>query len=221
MDVGIIHGAYDRGFRDIEYTAPQKLSSSMTGPNPPLDKTPPSVHRQLQQQDLVQITFVVGLQDANRAQNQVGRKLKMLADGLPEIIESFVKKLDSELERRGKTPLGLAASDLSFSYPQQIKTPSQNRGQNYHNTGAQQLAENQSPETGGGEQKNSISLALVLLFIFGIGALAVLMYRGGRKRESPALQEMDYTTKVAAWGNTASTEWEADTPRDWGAVENR
>jgi hypothetical protein len=69
----------------------------------------------------VKVDFVIGLTDASRAQSSRA-SLTSLASGAAAITNKFVTQLDSELVGRGKQPVRLSASDMTFTQPEQVQS---------------------------------------------------------------------------------------------------
>jgi hypothetical protein len=144
-------------------------------------------------------------------------KLSMLAYGAPELAEAFSKSLDKELEVRGKPPIKLAVSAMSFQQPE-IKRPTPTptaanvatvagtptfNGQAIGGPSTSSSASAKEAETGEKEGRNNVLLLTVLISVVLV-LLIVLLNRRGTAMIMPEELAMDSVARAPAPGAASS-----------------
>jgi hypothetical protein len=178
----------------------------------------------------VRVDFTVGVSDAVRALAQK-QSLINLASGSSTLVQQFSAKLDEELTKRGKQPIQLSPSALSFTKPEQQEyTVWSKSNNNYPAASAQQTnslpssninQETSQTRTSGDDEISP--LLYIMLGAFALAGLGFFAYKAGQgtkntpasSAQQPETQHQSgdmYASKVAAldgdWaGQAAQEEW--------------
>jgi hypothetical protein len=153
--------------------------------------------RKLQAAQGVRIDFTVGVQDPARAL-QSKTALKNLSSGNESVIRKFSQQLDQELQQRGKAPVNLPISSMSFAQPEQreVQLWSNNRASSpqTNNYGQNTAAYNpygsqaQNPAQTHTTVKKSSSSSTILLAMGGIAIVGLLFFLAYNKGKAASGQ---------------------------------